>query len=66
MTIPDSTGMVALGVIGGGVALAILQVVATHIKNETTLHDLRVRVNELRIQRLELMKAFPSVRKGNP
>lgn len=65
MTIPDSTGWVALALIAFGTIVAILQVAAIQVKNETTLHDLRVRVNELRIQRLEFLKAFPSARKGN-
>lgn len=66
MTIPDSTGLVALGLIAFGTILGILQIAAIQVKNETNLHDLRVRVNELRIQRLEFLKAFPSARKGNP
>lgn len=66
MTIPDPAAILILSLIALGSILAILQVAAIHVKNETTLHDLRVRVNELRIQRLEFLKAFPSARKGNP
>ena len=54
---------ITFGVLAAWAMLAILQVASIHIKNETTLHDLRVRVNELRIQRLAFLKAFPSARK---
>ena len=63
MTNLDSTLWVIFGVLAAWAVLAILQVAAIHVKNETTLHDLRVRVNELRIQRLAFLKAFPSARK---
>jgi hypothetical protein len=49
---------VVLGIVATICVVAILRVAADEIRYATTLHDLKVRVNQLRIQRMELLKAY--------
>ena len=49
---------VVLGIVAAICVVAILRVAADEIRYATTLHDLKVRVNQLRIQRMELLKAY--------
>lgn len=49
---------VVLGVVAAICVVAILRVAADEVRYATTLHDLKVRVNQLRIQRMELLKAY--------
>lgn len=49
---------VVLGIVAAICVVAILRVAADEVRYATTLHDLKVRVNQLRIQRMELLKAY--------
>jgi hypothetical protein len=62
--IPDSNVMLAFGAVGGLCTLVILQLAALQVRGERTLHDLKIRVNQLRRQRIEYLKAFPSAREA--
>lgn len=64
IVILDSNVMLAFGAVGGLCTLLILQMAALQVKSERTLHDLKIRVNQLRQQRLEYLKAFPSAREA--
>ncbi len=54
----NASEFAVLGVVAAICVVAILRVVADEIRYATTLHDLKVRVNQLRIQRMELLKAY--------
>jgi hypothetical protein len=57
--VPFTSGeFVVLGIVAAVCVLAILRVAADEVRYATTLHDLKVRVNQLRIQRMELLKAY--------
>ena len=47
---------VVLAILAGVTALAVLQVMTSAIKRETTVHDLRFRVAELRKEQLARMR----------
>jgi hypothetical protein len=57
----DSSILTAFAVLGTAVSLAVLNIAAARVKAETTLHDLRVRVAQLRRERLEKLRQFASV-----
>lgn len=47
---------VIVGAIAACVVIGVLHILATTVRNERYLHDLRIRVNTLRRQRMERMR----------